>query len=366
MAVTAVALLLAAACGDDDDASSGATTTDAGVTTTAGETTDTTLEPVDPLRITLGGSTEGYGATWVALGEDLFAKHGVEVSAVNYDGVQAGLAQLTSDQIDLFLFTPALGIGLANQGIDVTYVYRFSDLDYNWATLSTVPDITSLDQLRALGSGCRLATASVGTSMYAVALAYSKAYNLQCELVPQASGNLQVPALASGEVQAAVVLSTQAFAAADDGVLNILHDPRTVTEAEGRKSFPNSYPHLIAFGKTAVLEEKRESVVRFIAALQEGTVTVKESTPEELATIARKVEPFATADPLRAAESWAILQSLVPDRPDPGRITEDDWNMLLEGLVAWGTDPAIDPADPDISYDALVDMSFFDEAAERQ
>ena len=360
-----VALLLAAACGDDDDDASGATTTVAGgSSTTAGETTDTTLEPVDPIRFTLGGSTEGYAATWVALGEELFEKHGVEVEAVSYDGVQSGLAQLTSDQIDVFLFTPALGIGLVNQGIDVSYIYRFSDLDYNWAALASIPEITTLDELRARGSDCRLATASVGTSMYAVALAYTSAYGIECELVPQAGGNLQVPALASGDVQAAVVLSTQAFAAEDQGVLNILHDPRTVTEEEGRKSFANSYPHLIAFGKPAVLEEKRESIVRFIAALQEATPIVVESTPEELATIARKVEPFATADPVRAAESWSILQSLVPDRPDPGRITEDDWSQLLEGLVTWGVE-GIDPADPDLSYEALVDMSFFDEAATR-
>ena len=82
-----------------------------------------------------------------------------------------------------------LGLNLAKEGIDVSYVYRFSDLDYHCASFATVPEITSVDQLRALGSDCRLATAPVGTSMYAIALAFSAAYDLDCELVPQASAN---------------------------------------------------------------------------------------------------------------------------------------------------------------------------------
>ena len=364
-AVVAVALLLAAACGDDDDGGAAATTTAAGGTaTTAAQSTETTLEPVDPLKITIGSASELYAATWVALGNGLFEKHGVEVEVTGYDGVQSGLAQLSADQIDLFLFTPVLGLNLAKEDIDVSFVYRFSDLDYHFASFATIPEITSFDQLKALGSDCRLATASVGTSMYAIALAFSEAYQLDCELVPQAGATLQVPALASGDVQAAVVLNTPAFTAAEQGVLNLLYDPRTVTEAEGKKVLAESYPHIIAVGKTGTLESKRESVVRFISALQEGSEVVQSSTPEELTEIAQKVEPFATVDAAKAAASWAIIQGMIPDRPDPGRITEDDWNALLQGLVKWGAE-GIDPADPKLSYDAVVDMSYFDEAAAR-
>ena len=367
VAVAVVALLIAAACGDDDDDATATTTTAAGAATTtagAGATTTTELEPVDPLKVTIGGTVEQYAATWIALGDDIFQKHGVEVEVTNFDGVAAGLAQLAADQIDLFFFTPALGLNLANNGVEISYIYRFSDLDFRYGAFATIPSIHSFDELKAMGSGCRLAAPSVGTSLYALALAFQKAYGLTCEIVPQASGNLQIPSLASGEVQAAVAIPTMAYTAEQSGVVNILHDPRTVSEADGEKVFADRYPHMIVFGKKAVLEEKREAVVRFVSALQEASGVLASSTPEQLTQIALKVETFATTDPVLSAETWKIVKTQVPTGPDPGRISEDEWNKTLQGLVTWGVE-GLDPADPDISYDAVVDMSYFDEAAER-
>ena len=366
-AVTAVALLLAAACGDDDDGAT-ATTTTAGSgasTTAAGETTTTAMEEVDPLKVTIGSRSEVYGATWIALGENLFEKHGVPVEVTSYDGIATGLAQLSADQIDLFFFTPLLGLNLANQGIPMSFIYRFSDIDYRTAAFATAKDIATVDDLRALGSDCRVASTSVGTSFYRMALAFIEAYGLQCETVPQASGTLQVPALASGEVQGAVVIPTMAYQAAKDGIINLQYDPRSVTEEEGTKVFSESYPHIVVFGKKAVLEEKREAVVRFVSALQEASQIIETSEPLDLANITVKVEPWATTDPAASAESWAVIQKQVPLGEEAGRIAEDEWNNVLKGLVSWGVE-GVDPADADISYDAVIDMSYFDEALARQ
>ena len=368
LAVTMVALLIAAACGGDDDDATATTTTAAasGASTTAGgETTTTALEPVDPLKVTIGSRSEVYGATWIALGENLFEKHGVPVEVTSYDGIATGLAQLSADQIDLFFFTPLLGLNLANQGIPMSFIYRFSDLDYRTAAFATAKDVATIDDLRAMGSDCRVASTSVGTSFYRMALAFSEAYGLQCELVPQASGNLQVPALASGEVQGAVVVPTMAYQASKDGIINLQYDPRSVTEEEGAKVFAESYPHIVVFGKKAVLEEKHEAVVRFVSALQEASQIIETSTPLDLANITVKVEPWATTDPAASAESWAVIQKQVPLGDQAGHIAEDEWNNVLNGLVEWGVE-GVDPADPDIAYDAVIDMSYFDEALARQ
>ena len=365
-AVTAVALLLAAACGDDDDGATATTTTaGSGASTTAGETTTTAMEEVDPLKVTIGSRSEVYGATWIALGENLFEKHGVPVEVSSYDGIATGLAQLSADQIDLFFFTPLLGLNLANQGIPMSFIYRFSDIDYRTAAFATAKGIATVDDLRALGSDCRVASTSVGTSFYRMALAFIEAYGLQCETVPQASGTLQVPALASGEVQGAVVIPTMAYQAAKDGIINLQYDPRSVTEEEGTKVFSESYPHIVVFGKKAVLEEKREAVVRFVSALQEASQIIETSEPLDLANITVKVEPWATTDPAASADSWAVIQKQVPLGEEAGRIAEDEWNNVLKGLVSWGVE-GVDPADADISYDAVIDMSYFDEALARQ
>jgi len=368
LAVTAVLLLVAGACGDDDDAAGTTTTAAAGgetTTTAAGETTTTALEPVDPLKVTIGSVGEVYAGTWIALGADLFEKHGVEVEVTTYDGIQSGLAQLTADQIDLFFFTPLLGLNLANEGIEVSYVFRFADFSGYAGAFATAPDITSFDDLRARGTDCRIATNPVGTGYYFLAKAYSEAYDLQCEIVPQNSATLALPAIASGEVQAALVVPAAAYTAEEEGVVNLLFDPRTATEADAEKVVPEAHPFTIVFGKKDVLSEKREAVVRFVAALQEATQIVQESTPEELASTTLKVEPWATTDPGRLAETWTVIQRTVPPGAESGRMSEDDWDLALRGVVNWGVE-GIDPADPDLAYDKVVDMSYFDEAAGRQ
>ena len=367
IAVSVVALLFAAACGgDDDDAAATTTTAASGATTTAGaESTTTALEPVDPLKVTIGSVSEVYAGTWIALGDQLFEKHGVDVEVSTYDGVQSGLAQLTADQIDLFFFTPLLGLNLANQGIEISNIFRFADFTGYAAAFVTTPDITSFDDLKAKGSDCRIAATSVGTGYYYLALAYKEAYGLECEIVPQGSATLALPALTSGEVQAAVIVPALAYGAVEQNVVNILFDPRTATEAEAEKVVPEGHPFTLVFGKKEVLEKKREAVVRFVAALQEANKIVQESTPEELAEITLQVEPWKTTDPAKLAQTWKVTQQTVPPGPDSGRMSEADWNKALNGVVKWGVE-GIDPADPDLAYDKVVDMSYYDEAGERQ
>ena len=113
-----------------------------------------------------------------------------------------------------------------------------------------------------------------------------------------------------------------------------------------------------------MLERKREAVVRFVAALQEASGRGQSSTPEELAEIAMKVEPFAT---VRPGAGGRELDDHPGDDPGPTGPRAHHRGRLERaprrpGEVGGG---GIDPADPNLSYEAVVDMSYYDEAAER-
>ena len=365
LAVVLASLLLAAACGDDDEDAQGATSTvgtESGGTTTSLEATTTSLEPVEPLKVAIGSPTTLYGAAWVALGADLFEKHGVEVEVVNFNAFSTGSAQLASDQIDIMFSSPVVGLSLASEDIELSYIYRLLDNEYHLPVFATAKDVT-IDELRAMGSDCRLSGPPAGGGIYMMGNHFLEAYELGCEYVPQ-DVTTAVPALISGQVQAVVSLPTLIFPAAEQGLVNLIYDPRTVSEAEGKRLVPFQHPGLLAYGKKETLAAKREAVVRFTAALQEASEVIMNSTAEEVANIAVKVEPFATAELAPFIQSWELTIAGIPSGDEPGRLSESEWSALLDAIPAWGV-ADLDVSDPRLSFDAVIDMSYYEEAAAR-
>jgi ABC-type nitrate/sulfonate/bicarbonate transport system substrate-binding protein len=316
---------------------------------------------VPSLKASVGSVGANYGPFYVAEAMGLFERHGVDVDVVTYTGTPTAGAMLVSGEVDLAVTNTTTGVAAMRQQpvIDLMNLY-YAD-QYNLAVLGA-EGVESIEDLRAKGKDCRMATGPAGTSIYGWTLQFQEAFGLECRLMEIAQAPAIAATVASGAADAATALPPDAatMTASRQGVTYI-YDPLTAPEEIGRQIVPTPVPITGVFGMKDNVAEKREAVVRALAAMREGLLLIDRMEPEEFAQTLARNRAWAGV-PIESIEAGAetTMKSLAGEQE--GQITRPEWDEALAQMKLWDVS-GIDPEDPNIQFDKGVDLTYLDEAA---
>ena len=327
--------------------------------TSCGQDGDTGGSSGKTIKVAVASNAVNYAPFWVALSEDLFKKHGVEVDVVNSNALAVAPSLLSSGEIDLLLTSAGQEVSVAGAGKPVNVIQAMFNYSPRGLAFVGGKDVKSMDQLRALGSNCKIATTQKGTAVYAYAKQVRRAYDLRCSLTELTTNPLEVAAMTSGRTDAGAFTPADASTVISKGGTALI-DPTTMTNEEVTKIVPKPFPILTVAGLTPTLKAKSDAVERFLAGLQDGLSQVSKVTPEKVAAALSKTKYFPGIKEQDLAESLKPAMSSFPTGPDAGAISEDDWATTLESLQRDFGLPGFDAGDPKFSYKTVVDMGYLE------
>lgn len=318
------------------------------------------LAPVAPLNISFGSVSTLYGVPFVALGDNLFEKNGVQVNVVTYSALTVGTSQLVAGQIDLFVSGAGLASQIAQQGKPVSIIYTVTDYTGWQAGFFTKPGITSMAQLASLGTNCKIAIEPRSTGFRAWGKAVARLYHLGCSFLEVASPPAALGAVVAGSADGAVVQANTAIAASHAGKGNVIIDPSKLSAAEAQKIVPVRYPGLAVMGLTSTLQSKKEAIRRFVHGLVEAQALSKTSSSQQLAEWSLRVPgaPFGAALVSDVKADYDGARPNFPTGSRAGFITPSAWATALTGYSKDWESPNLDPTGARVQYGAMIDMSF--------
>lgn len=311
------------------------------------------------LTVAIASGTTDYGPIWIAEANGLFKKNGVDVKLLT--DTESGTASLiSSGKADVALFTSAFPISLAKNGKKAKIIYTMSSNAV--PALVSSPKIQTLDQLRELSS-CNMNSPVKGSIFYAMAVKMVAYYKLPCSITPLSAVTSQVPAVSSGQADAAATIYSVAFPAVDAKKVNLLVNPLKMSSKDQKGLGADTYPALVAFGIDSNLSDKKDAVVKFIKALRTAGETIGSSSAADLAqlTVTKLKADFPGITEASAQASWEASKLVVPSDNKRGYISEAIWKTALAGYATWGLDN-FDSGQSIYSYKNLVDMSYYDSA----
>jgi ABC-type nitrate/sulfonate/bicarbonate transport system substrate-binding protein len=263
------------------------------------------------------------------------------------------MASIAAGQIDVMANSVGLGMTGTAQGLDVKFIYGLSDFNYLNMSVVSKSDIESFEQLAEMSPDCTLAVTVPGSAPLGFTNQVAERYGLECERVVGNSMPNVLSLVASGQADAATVFPSQAVTARDEGQVNILYDAFEATPEEGEALIPNDFLFGGIITTGSVIEEKRESLVRMLRALDEANDMIDELSAEELAEITKQVSEPWLATPVEViADQWELAKGYHHE----GEVTEEQWQAALDGFSSDFESAAIDPDNPAQAYDAAVDM----------
>jgi len=313
--------------------------------------------PVPPLTVAVPSPLVDFMQIYIAKAAGYFDKEGVSVSIIDNTGANT-LNMLIAGQSDLDMYTAPVALKGAEQGKPTTIIYAV-ERDPGAALIGS-GNVTSIAQLQAMSS-CRLAAGAQGSQGYAYGVIYLKKLSLKCDQVVAATAGLILAGLKSGSYQAAVTTYNNALLAVQNGD-HMLINPLDPNDA--KKYSVQPYPTATFFGLPDNLKAKKESVVRFLRAINDANVLIhKGGNLQELTNLMLSIDAFK---PTPADVMQQQIQSIIPFigagmGSKPGYIPQDLWNNALQQYTVWGLD-GFDPGAAVNSYKQRVDMSYYDAA----
>ncbi len=319
-----------------------------------------TAPPVETLNLAIASSAIVYGPVWIAIADRLFEKNGVQVNVVNTNALTTGSAMLVSGQADLLVTTAFLGLRIATEGKPLSYVINLSNMGARINAFISKPEIKSVEQLAALGDKCRVILLPTGTATWAIYKGVAGKYKLGCSVSSAGTPPLVLASALSGQFDAAMVNPQDAYGARDAGRANVLIDPLVIDDATANQLYPYQHPLSTVLGLRSNLEAKRGAVIRFVRALRQANEKITASTPAQLGEMTVKLTDVFASTPVSAlTQQWQIQKALFPQGPTAGFISASEWNALIAAAPAvWGF-ANLDPNNPTVRYENIVDMSYF-------
>lgn len=319
-----------------------------GASTEANETPEATeepSEPLPPLKVAIGSPSVFYGQAYLADTLGYYDELGIEVEIVVAGANQ--LTMLVAEQVDLMMAGMGGALVAVDDGMETKVIYGFLG-NGGAGMLVGAEGITDPSQLTRVG------TLQVGGSPYGYASFYKASLGLDYDIVNFGDNGLVNAALSSGSIDGAVSSYQALLPLLNEGSLNILIDPR---DAEVRREIIGAdIPEAGVVGLEDTLEEKRESVTRFLQALDMVREFYESSTPAEIAEALRQSPDLETNTVEQLEQAYIASEtSLVPAG---GYISESDWEAALRIYSYWGL--AVDVADPAFTHSERIDMSFYE------
>lgn len=324
--------------------------------TTRSATTPCTDPPT--LNVVIGAGTVTFGAMYIALVEGLFTKNCVNVNVINNNGVAVQGALLVGGQADLAVTASAGAMAIRVQNQPLKMVAEITNFDYRSLALVGSSKYTTLQQLVAAGSNCKLGAAGTGTANYAYLKVIQAAFNIQCQVTSFPTTPSIDNALVAGQVDAVVTGPVDAVTLGKQDYPALLN-PFSMPKDQQQKISPTPYPFSTIVGIDSNLQSKRDAVVRFIQALRESLALSQGLKVGTLGAItSRDTAAFPTTPLTSLTQTWALVKHQLPEGQTAGFITSSAYTAMLNGLIA-GQQTGISTTDPNQSYSSVVDMSYF-------
>jgi ABC-type nitrate/sulfonate/bicarbonate transport system substrate-binding protein len=336
MATALAVALLASGCGSGDDA-----------------TADGNALPT--LRWSANTINPNQSVLFAAMGRNAFEEHDLNVE---FQAAQSNSAAITTESTDVIVGRLSDSLALIANGKGGK-VIGMTAVDSPVGLIGT-KDVTSIEDLAAKGSKCRMANLPNG-GVYLWVKYFSEKYDLQCEVSIVADYKTTIDATISGTFDASVQNATTGAAAVATGKVNWLVDP--TDDADAAANRPDF--HIIAgtlATSTAYAEDHKSELESFFAALEETQAWMKTASNEDVAKAvqASGVEYWKvqTVDEIVSALTGGGAFANVFDAVggDVSPIDKTLWDEQLDISKELGLD--IDSSDPKYSYESAYDGSF--------
>jgi len=311
---------------------------------------------VPPLTVAIATAQSDL-LTYLAQAQGYFEEENVEVTIQS--DTQANTTPLVvAGQADIGAFATTGPLAAAQQGADTSVIYATGAGGLGGTTVGDGESVRSVEDLRGL-SDCRIGTFPQGTSSFGYGQLYVDRLDLQCELVPLQSAAAEVGALASGRVNA--IVGGYAFFVETIAERNAPVIINTLEEQDRQRYIGEPFLEVAYWGVSSNLEDKRESVVRYLRAIDRARQLLTSASVEELTPIVSQIEEFSQFPP---DQLQAVIQSFKTYTPLAGRngfIDQPQWTFATERYTLFGI-PGYDSESPEVSYEQRIDMSYFTEA----
>jgi ABC-type nitrate/sulfonate/bicarbonate transport system substrate-binding protein len=313
------------------------------------------------LTIGVGSPNLSYGAFWVALAQNLFAKNGVNVKVFSYttDGQTADI--MAAGKVQLEVYGPSAATQLDQRGQPALVLNELSAFSAGVEAVIGNPKVKTVSQLKQV-KNCRIATDDVGTLPYAYAQRWKNAEGLSnCSLMLVSGPPALAAAVSTDAAQAGVEVYSVALAALDAGKASLLLNPLSIPPALAKELAPQEYPVGSIIALPSQVKANPQATVRFLRAIRQANAIMVKSSPATLGTETAKLKAFAGASPKSLTNAWKGVLGSMPTGADAGYISQSDWQAALQGLVSWDL-PGYDKSSPSLTYSKAVDMSYFNQA----
>ena len=339
-------------CGGGTPAATGAPT--AAATTAASAGTSATAAassgPVAPLTLAINSLTVGHAVTYIAKSEGFFDKAGVQVTFMENTGNNV-LNLVVSGQADLGEANASNALLAIGDGKPMSILYTFQG---NGAAgfMIAAKKVTDIKQVKKVGAG------APGTGIFGFCNFYKAFLKLDYDCIPVADGPTRRAQLLSGQVDAVLDTYAQNADLTDSGQVTVLVDTR---KPEVRKQYlgnENSAPEGTIWAPPSTLQNKKESVIRFMRALGMAMKWLDGATDQQVAQSLRKLESFQKQTEAQLIQQEAGNRPV--NYPARGYITQPVWDNALQTYAQFGLGATFDPKDPKFSYAKMIDMSFYD------
>jgi ABC-type nitrate/sulfonate/bicarbonate transport system substrate-binding protein len=316
---------------------------------------------------TQGGSVPSLTVALASPAADVLNRIASEKGYFKDEGVDVALEENTaantptlvaSGKVDLAVYSTGGPASLSLQGQDVSIIYGLTDgSQAGYVIVSTDAGAPArLEDLRDVDN-CVIATQAVGTAAYGNAVKYNKDLDLGCQITPLQDATSQAGALASGRASAIVGSYSnfaQLIAAKKAKIILDTGDP-----AQREKYLGDNYLLSEVFGRTDKVKDKAAALTPYLKALDKARQYFLASSSDDL------VDELAGMEAYKGLTKDAVKISLEEYRPHfqkasstNGYVSKGQWDNTVQQLVTLGL-PGFDASSPRLSYDQMVDMSYF-------
>jgi NitT/TauT family transport system substrate-binding protein len=354
LALLLVAALAISACGGDDKNESSGSDSAASGDAKSG---DAAPAKVAPLTVALA-TTQTDIMNYIAREKGFFEEEGVDVTI--QDNTQANTTPLVvSGKVDIGALATTGPLAAAQQGAETVVFYALSGGGVGGTMISDGKEIKTPEDLAKLGDNCKIGTFPAGTSSYGYGALYAQKLNPKCQVTPLQDAAAEVGALASGRVSAVVGGYAFLNPIVQQGKGAMLVD---TTEPGREKYMGPDFVEVGFFGLKKTLDEKRESVVRYIKAIQKAREFVLQNDEQTIADTLAGIKVYAELPPEALKDSVAKSAKVyIAAGGKDGYIEKDAWDFALTRYQFFGI-PKFDAKLPAFGFDERVDMSFYEEA----